>query len=64
MDGVNGDSAQALLKKAEAFRRLALEILDGPFRRELIELANEYSKRAASMKAQVGRGAAANPERP
>jgi hypothetical protein len=54
MDGVNEEGAKALLEKAAAYRRLALEILDGPFRRELVDLANDYARRAASMEAQIG----------
>jgi hypothetical protein len=60
MDSVNGESAQALLEKAEAYRRLALEILDGPFRRELVDLANDYTRRAASIQAQIERSTAAH----
>jgi hypothetical protein len=56
MDGVKEAGAQALLEKAAAYRRLALEILDGPFRRELVDLANDYARRAASMEAQIGDG--------
>jgi hypothetical protein len=60
MDGVNVESAQALLEKAEAYRRLALEILDGPFRQELVGLANDCARRAASMQAQIGGSTAAH----
>ena len=58
MDGVNGESVQALLEKADAYRRLALEILDGPFRRELVDLANDYARRAASIQAAPPRATA------
>ena len=59
VNGVNDGTPEALLEKAETYRRLALEILEGPFSRDLIDLANEYARRAALMEAQVGRGKAA-----
>lgn len=42
------DTPDALLGKAAAFRRLAHEILDGPFRQDLLRMASEYETRAAS----------------
>jgi hypothetical protein len=40
-------NAVVLREKASAFRRLAREILDGPFRSNLLALARDYDRRAA-----------------
>jgi len=52
----NGDH---LRKNAEAYRRLAigiaLEILEGPLRPELIDMANEYARSASYLEAKTRR---------
>ena len=51
-DRVGGN--ETLLRKAAAFRRLAGEILDGPFRHSLLLMASDYEGVVASDRAGNG----------